>query len=111
MLGTGAQIVAPIYRGDVVSALESAMSFGRPGIYDLAGPDRMTMDELVQVLNRNPTIPITHLPGWCARILAHIVPSLPGPMVDVLLHDSLGDASRATQSFGVRCTPLRTMWA
>ncbi|MBI3988361.1 MAG: NAD-dependent epimerase/dehydratase family protein [candidate division NC10 bacterium] len=110
VLGDGRQIVAPIYLGDVVSALQTAMKGGSPGIYDLTGPAQMSMDELVRLLNRNPRVPITHLPEWVARLLGVFLPALPGPMVDVLLRDSVGDPSRAVAMFGLKLTPRQTIW-
>ena len=111
VLGSGGQIVAPIYRGNVVSALLSAMETGHVGIYDLAGPDRMTMDDLVRIINRNQSVRISHIPAWVARLLGLVVPALPSPMVDLLLRDSVGDSTRAVQAFRLTLTSLRTVWA
>lgn len=111
VLGTGRQAVAPIYLGDVVSAIVSATQGGVPGTYDLAGPDTMTMNELVGLLNRNAAVPIRHVPGWMARMLGFLVPSLPRPMVQVLLADSVGDASRTCQTFGLTLMSLKRVWA
>jgi len=110
VLGNGRQVVAPVYLGDVVSALLSAMRGGSPGIYDLTGPEQISLDDLVRLLNRNPQIPITHIPDWMARLIGVFVPALPSPMVDVLLHDSVGDPSRAVAIFGLELTSLRTIW-
>ena len=111
VLGTGRQMVAPVYVGDVISALEAAMTGGSAGIYELAGPEPMSLDELVRLLNRDPKVPIRHIPPWLARVLGRIVPGLPGPLVDVMLSDSLGDSSRATAQFRVKPTSLRSIWS
>jgi nucleoside-diphosphate-sugar epimerase len=109
--GDGRQVVAPVYLGDVVAALKAAMATGSPGMYELAGPDRMTMDDLVRLLNQSWRVPITHIPGWAARILRVVLRTTPGPLVEVMLRDSLGDPSRAVAAFGIELTSLRAIWA
>jgi NADH dehydrogenase len=111
VLGSGRQIVAPVYRDDVVRALAAALTRGVPGVYELAGPERMSMDELVRLLNRDPGIAIVHVPDWLARLLGMLLPSLPGPMVEVLLGDSVGDSTAAVDAFGLALTPLSSVWA
>jgi uncharacterized protein YbjT (DUF2867 family) len=110
VLGTGRQRLAPVFLGDVVAALESGMADGAPGVYELAGPEQMTMDALVRLLNRDPQVPISHVPRWLALALAAILPSLPRAMVEVLLADSLGDPSRAVAAFGLKLASIRTIW-
>jgi len=110
VLGNGRQIVAPLYVGDAVMALILAMAEGPPGVYELAGPDQMSLDELVRLLNRNPEVRISHLPTWAARILGVVLPMLPSAFVDVVLQDSTGDSSRAKSTFGLKLTSLRSIW-
>lgn len=111
VLGSGRQAVAPVYLGDVVFALEAALGDGPPGTYELAGPGRMSMDDLVRLLNRNPEVAIRHLPGWAARVLGVLLPTMPRPLVEVMVRDSVGDPSRAVAAFGLQLTSLRTIWA
>ena len=110
ILGSGRQVVAPLYVGDVVMALIQAMTAGAPGIYELAGPDRMALDDLVRLLNRSPEVPMSHLPNWAARALGTVLPMLPSAFVDVVLQDSVGDSSRAKATFGLKLTSLRSVW-
>lgn len=110
VLGTGRQRVAPVFVGDVVSALVAALTRGAPGVYDLTGPERMTIDELVRVVNRNPNVPLRHVPDGLARFLGRMVPRLPGPLVEVMLRDSLGDPSRAIETFDLKLTSVRSVW-
>ncbi len=110
VIGTGRQQVAPLYVGDVVMALINAMMKGKPGTYDLTGPDQMSFDDLVRLLNRNPEVRISHLPDWAARLLGTILPMLPSAFVDVILRDSIGDSSQAKSTFGLKLTPLRSIW-
>jgi len=57
ILGSGRQTVAPVFLGDVVSAivaaLEPALERRTDGTFDLPGPDSMTLDDLVRLLNRD----------------------------------------------------------
>lgn len=110
VLGSGRQRVAPVFTGDVVSALIAALTRGAPGLYDLTGPERMTMDELVRLVNRNPNVPLRHVPDGLARFLGRIAPRLSGPFVDVFLRDSLGDPSRAIETFDLNLTSVRSVW-
>ena len=68
------------------------------------------LHDLVRVVNRNPNVPISHLPNPIARVLATILPMLPGPFVDVILKDSIGDSSRAKSTFGFKLTSVRSIW-
>jgi nucleoside-diphosphate-sugar epimerase len=110
VLGNGRQIVTPLYLRDAVTALTLAMTGGSAGVYELAGPDRMALDDLVRLLNRNPDVPISHLPNGVAQIFGSILPMLPKPFVDVILQDSVGDSSRAKSMFGLKLTSLSSVW-
>jgi uncharacterized protein YbjT (DUF2867 family) len=101
VLGSGKQRVAPVYREDVVDAIVAALDgTACHGRFDLAGPEEMTMDDLVRVVNGGP-VRLRHLPPFVARTLAHADPSLTPELVDILLADSLGDQVRAVRAFGL----------
>ncbi len=110
VLGDGQQVLTPVYVGDAASALVAALTAGPYGTYELAGPDRMTLDDLVRLLNQRADVPITHYPVWMARLLGMIAPTLPGPLIDVLLQDSVGDPARVVATFGLTLTSLRAIW-
>jgi uncharacterized protein YbjT (DUF2867 family) len=110
VLGDGQQMVAPIYRDDVVAALLAAARRGAAGTYELAGPERMSVDHLVRLLSRSARARITHVPAGLARLLGMLLPSLPGPLVDVMLRPSLGDPTAAVAEFGLTLTPLGSVW-
>jgi uncharacterized protein YbjT (DUF2867 family) len=110
VIGDRSQVVAPIYLGDVVDAVLAAVDRGGTGIYNLAGPERMPLDELVRLLNLDPTISITHVPVWLARVLSLFVPNLPGALVDTLARDSVDDSSPAIRTFGLELHALRDIW-
>lgn len=109
VFGDGRQRVAPVFRGDVAATLHAAVAGGSAGVYDLVGPDTMTMDDLVRLVN-GPDVRIRHLPAWAARLLGRLLPSLPPALVDVLLRDATGDSSAAQAAFGISLTHLAAVW-
>lgn len=112
VLGRGRQTVRPVFLGDVAEALAAAVAQGAPGTYELAGPDAMSLDELVALLNPGrDDLRVRHLPRLAARAAAHLRPSLPPAFVDVMLRDSVGDPEAAVATFGLRLTSLRDTWS
>jgi nucleoside-diphosphate-sugar epimerase len=102
ILGTGRQRVAPVYREDVVDAIvRAALDLRAPhGRFDLPGPDAMTFDRFVDVVNGSP-VPRRHVPAGVARLLAHATRELTPALVDVIAADSLGEQTRAGRAFGL----------
>lgn len=111
VLGSGQQIVAPVFVNDVVSAILMAIDKGRSGTYELSGPDRMTMDDLVRLVNQNPGIPIKHLPGRLSKFLSKVIPGMPSALIDLMLKPSVGNSAQAISEFGLRLTSLHSVWA
>jgi len=110
MLGDGRQRQRPLYRGDAVEAIVAALRGGAPGVYELAGPEEMSADDLARLVNRGAPVRITHVPAWAARILGRVHPQLSPELVDVMLADSGCDAARAVGEFGLRLTALSEVW-
>src|SRR5262249_45931743 len=108
---SGKQRVAPVYLGDVVAAIEEAMSSVRAGTFDLQGPDEMSLDELVRRLNGPATVSITHVPAVIARLLRFVGPRLPGPLIDVMLDACRSDHPTAHSVFGLSLTSLDRVWS
>ncbi len=109
VVGNGAQLIAPVALDDVLTAIVRAMTVGRPGVYELAGPDLFDLDELVEILN-GLHVRIRHLPGPIARVVAPFVRGLSSELVDLLLRDSVGDPTRAISDLGLELTSLRGLW-
>jgi nucleoside-diphosphate-sugar epimerase len=108
--GDGRQLVAPILLDDVVSALLAALTRGSPGTYDLAGPDTMSLNDFVSMLNGG-LARVRHVPARLARLAARFLPSLPAAAVEVMLEDSVGDPARAVAAFGLDLHPLSEQWS
>jgi len=111
VLGNGKQRVAPVYLGDVVAAIEAAISSSRSGTFDLQGPEEMTLDDLVRLLNEPVKVSITHVPAVIARLLRFVGPRLPGPLIDVMLNDCRSDHPMAYSEFEILLTSLDRVWS
>lgn len=110
ILGNGKQLVAPVYIGDVVSAILAALQADINGTFDLQGPDEMTINDLVRLLNNSEKVRISHLPGTMARFLKYFGPKLPGALIDVMLHDSRSKNPTAAKTFNLSLTSLEGIW-
>ena len=111
VLGNGKQRVAPVYLGDVVAAIEAALSQGQAGTFDLQGPEEMSLDDLVRRLNGPTKVSIAHVPAVVARLLRFVGPKLPGPLIDVMLKDSRSEHPTAHSVFGLSLTSLESVWS
>ena len=110
VLGNGKQRVVPVYVGDVVAAIEAAISRVQAGTFDLQGPEEMSLDDLVRRLNEPAKVSITHVPAMVAGLLRFVGPKLPGPLIDVMLKDSRSDHPTASAVFGLLPTSLDRVW-
>jgi nucleoside-diphosphate-sugar epimerase len=111
VLGNGKQRVAPVYLGDVVAAIEAAISSGHAGTFDLQGPEEMSLDDLVRRLNGPAKVSIAHVPAVVARLLRFVGPKLPGPLIDVMLSDCRSEHPTAHSVFGLSLTSLDRVWS
>ncbi len=111
--GTGEQRIAPLYVGDVVSAVLGAAT--RPdaptGVFELGGPEEMTMDQFVRSLNGGQ-VRIRHLPASLARVLARLSPSLTPALMDLLLGDNVtsSDPRQVAAEFGFSLRWFEDVW-
>src|SRR5262245_35096360 len=111
VLGNGKQRIAPIYLGDVVSAVTAAMRSDHVGTFDLQGPDEMSLDDLVYLLNSPAKVSITHVPGLVAPLLRFVGPRLPAALIDVMMSDCRSSHATASAVFGLMLTPLSRVWS
>jgi uncharacterized protein YbjT (DUF2867 family) len=106
LLGPGTQRISPIFLDDVVEAIvHAALDPASPtGTFTLTGPDTFTLNEFARHLNRPEQVRLRHLSPWVARLLGRTVPSLPAPLVDVMLHDAAApaEAGDTAATFGLR---------
>lgn len=110
VLGNGKQRVAPVYLGDVVAATDAAITSDHTGTFDLQGPDEMSFDDLVRLVNGATKLSIAHVPAVLARLLQFVGPKLPGSLIDVMVHDSRSDHPTAHLVFGLSLRHLAQVW-
>lgn len=111
--GSGRQRIAPLYVGDVVSAVaRAATDLEAPaGTFDLGGPEEISMDDFVRALN-GPAVKIRHLPPPLARLGAAVAPSLTPALMDLLLCDNVTatPAVEVGQRFGFAPHRIAEVW-
>ncbi len=104
----------PIAVDDVVAALLAARGVA-PGVYDIAGPDELSFEEMTQVIagllgKRRPTIAVpVHLPGVEGAIAAAVTdqdPELVVPLMEGLDEDLVVAENALPTVFGVTPTPF-----
>lgn len=110
LLGTGRQRLRPIHRADVVETIAAALERGRPGTYDLVGPEELSADDLARLVNRGKRIRIVHATGSFAWLLGRLHPRLNPHMAEIFMADGTGDPRPAQEEFGVRFRSLRQAW-
>jgi NADH dehydrogenase len=111
VLGSGKQRVAPVFVGDVVAAILAALESDQSGTFDLQGPEVMTIDDLVRILNRSDRARIRHVPGPIARLFRFVGPKLPSALIDAMLSDCKSENPTAQRAFNLSLTSLRRVWA
>lgn len=104
VLGDGSQRLAPLHVDDLAGILAAAaLDPETPtGVFEVGGPDVVTLDQFVRVINPEG-VTIGHLSPTSARFLARVLPSLTPALVDVLLADSVpgNDPLATAAAFGV----------
>jgi uncharacterized protein YbjT (DUF2867 family) len=66
----GSSVFSPIHVEDVEKVVEQALNWP-PGLYDVAGRDAVTLEELVKTVARifhNKRVFVLHMPRFIARI-------------------------------------------
>lgn len=111
VLGSGKQRVAPVFVGDVIAAILAALESDHSGTFDLQGPEEMTIDDLVRLLNRSDRVRISHVPGLIARLLRFLGPKLPSALIDAMLNDCRSENPTTQSAFNLSLTSLRRVWA
>jgi uncharacterized protein YbjT (DUF2867 family) len=109
VVGTGRQILAPIHVDDIAAVLAGADDRERvdSGTWGLEGPDRVTADDLVDLLAGKPKRKVHLSAGAGARVTRLTGERSTLAALELQAADSLADAPDAAAEFGVRLTPLR----
>ena len=111
VIGDGKQTMHPVYRGDVVKIIISALERGDRGIYDLSGAEKMSTAEFIRLVNQNPKVKIAYTAAWLAKLLAKFVKGLSTTFVDILLNHTDSKYDPQTYAiFGLKPTSLTALW-
>jgi nucleoside-diphosphate-sugar epimerase len=112
IVGDGRQRWAPVFVGDVVEALTRVALDARvaPGIYGLGGPEVISADTFVAVLNRGHAVREVHVPPAVASGESDAVPGLSPTMVEVLAADSLPAEPLVADAVGLELTALHEVY-
>jgi nucleoside-diphosphate-sugar epimerase len=111
VIGDGRQKMRPVYRGDVVDAIVAALEKGKAGIYELSGPEEMSVNDFIRLANRDPTITMRHIPGWLAFLLSRFIPDLSPTFVDLMLHHTeSADTPDTYRVFGITPTSVTALF-
>jgi uncharacterized protein YbjT (DUF2867 family) len=106
--GTGRQIVAPVFFQDLVEVLVGADDRERvaSGVWGLEGPDRLTMDQLCDLVAGRRCRKVHLRPGarcWFCRLAGF---RSSRALAELHAADNIADAPDAAGEFGVPRTPL-----
>jgi len=111
VIGNGLLKMRPVYRGDVARVVVAALEKGRPGIYELSGPEEMSLNSFIRLANRDEDVKMRHIPGWMAFVLSYIIPGLSSTFVDLMLHHTASVYDPATyREFGAAPTSIIQIW-
>lgn len=115
--GNGKQSMQPLFIDDLGRLLAGALD--KPDAdnqtFEVGGPERMTMDEVVkaalEVAGRKK--PILHQPAALGKAMATFLQLLPGPpltpdAIDFITHEAIADNTALERVFAPKLTPLRT---
>jgi NADH dehydrogenase len=108
VVGSGKQVLAPVHVDDVAAVLAAADDRERvtSGTWGLEGPDRITADELTDLLAGRRRRGLHVSPGVAAALGRVSGGGYSRAQWEILSTDSLSDAPDAAAEFGVARTPL-----
>jgi len=111
-IGNGNQFIHPVYRGNVADAVISSLESGEAGVYELSGPEEMTINEFIRLVNNNPSVKIAHTPGWMAKLLSPFIKGLSPTFVDIMLnHTNSNYVPETYRTFNITPTSITKLWS
>jgi NADH dehydrogenase len=116
VVGNGRQRLQPVFVDDVAAVLaRGAAPDGPTGVYEIGGPEVMTMDEvlatMMSVIGRRK--PLVHIPALVPKLAGSLLRLLPKPplspdAVDFLTGDAVANTTSLVEAFpDIHLTPLR----
>jgi uncharacterized protein YbjT (DUF2867 family) len=109
VVGGGRQVLAPVFVDDVARVLAAADDRSRAtsGVWGLEGPDRVTADELTDLLAGRRTRKLHLRAAWAAWLSRLGGRPTARDVLEILSRDCVADSPDAAAEFAVARTPLR----
>jgi NADH dehydrogenase len=115
VVGDGGQRLQPVFVDDVAEAFaQAARADGPRGVFEIGGPDVMSMNEVLRTLLEvvGKPKPLVHVPASLPKVAGALARYLPKPplspdAVDFLTADAVADTGPLLSSFDLTLTPLR----
>jgi UDP-glucose 4-epimerase len=94
-------MVQLIHESDVVRAMRCAITPGKRGIYNLAGPEPLPLSHIVKLLDR-PSVPVPYTLGKALlkRLWSFRLTSFPAPELDHIRYVCMVDDNHAREELG-----------
>ncbi len=114
--GNGKQLMQPIFIDDLSRVLADAAEKPEAAnqTFDIGGPERMSMDDVVKTALEiaGKKRPILHQPIALGKLIGSVLQLLPNPpltadSIDFITHDAVADNSAVERVFAPKLTPLR----
>ncbi len=114
IIGNGKTRISPIFVGDAAAYIaNAAMQAPKNRIFELAGPQELTMDEIVKTALRvqGKKRLLLHHPVWFMKIVAGVAQFLPGrPLtpdaMDFVTMEGTADNTEVVEAFNI---PMKTL--
>lgn len=115
VIGDGQTKVSPVFVGDLAEVVADSVASERAvdRVYEVGGPQELTMDEIIRtmlkVMGRRK--PLLHNPAWLMKLATAPLTLLPAPplspaAVDFVLMEEPVDTTALLRDFPVKLTPL-----
>jgi NADH dehydrogenase len=115
IVGDGRQLHQPVYVGDVAETVRQAIARRVEGAFEIGGPERFSLEEMLQRLFRVAGLRrhTLHIPASLARMGARMLQPLPGtPLsaaaIDFIAEDFVADTGPLLATFDLKLTPFET---
>jgi NADH dehydrogenase len=115
LVGDGRQQHQPVYVGDVAEAVRQAVARGVEGAFEIGGPERFSLKEMLQRLFRVAGLRrnTVQIPAALARMGAGVLQHLPGtPLstaaIDFIAEDFVADTGPLLATFDLKLTQFET---
>lgn len=115
VIGNGQTRVQPIHVDDLARAVAAAVDLPAAAgqVYEIGGPENLTMDEIVRTMLRamGKRRPLLHQPAWFMKLATAPLTLLPTPplspaAVDFVLMEEPVDNTAAVRDLGIRLRSL-----